>query len=66
MLLTSFPPPTRTKPTFLRQRNIKTTFHELGHGIHALVGQTRFASTYGTAVAQDFVEIPSKMLENWY
>jgi metallopeptidase MepB len=65
MLLAAFPSPTPTKPTLLRQRNIKTTFHELGHGIHDLVGWTRFTSTSGTAVAQDFVEIPSKMLENW-
>lgn len=40
-------------------------FHELGHGIHALVGQTRFADTWGTRTARDFVEIPSRMLENF-
>ena len=65
LLLTSFPAPTFGKPTFLRQRNVKTIFHELGHSIHDLVGQTRFAPSSGTAVTQDFVEIPSKMLENW-
>ncbi|KAE9368858.1 thimet oligopeptidase [Stipitochalara longipes BDJ] len=37
LLLTSFPAPTLTKPTLLHQRNIKTAFHELGHGIHDLI-----------------------------
>ncbi|KAJ5715960.1 metallopeptidase [Penicillium malachiteum] len=52
-------------PVLLRHRQVVTLFHELGHTIHYLVGQTRFASTYGTSTAFDFVEIPSLMLENW-
>ncbi|KUJ22186.1 metallopeptidase [Mollisia scopiformis] len=64
-LLAALPQPTPSKPTLLRHRNVLTLFHELGHGIHYLVGRTKFASTYGTSTNHDFVEIPSKMLENW-
>lgn len=63
--MASINPPTSTKPTLLRHVNVETLFHELGHGIHYLVGQTRFARFYGTRTTRDFVEIPSKMLENW-
>ncbi|KAJ5947840.1 hypothetical protein N7466_000855 [Penicillium verhagenii] len=61
-LLASF---SSVAPTLLRHRNLITLFHELGHTIHYLVGQTRFASTWGTGTSHDFVEIPSSMLENW-
>ncbi|KAJ6004766.1 metallopeptidase [Penicillium herquei] len=61
-LLASFP---SVAPVILRHRQVVTLFHELGHTIHYLVGQTRFASTYGTSTSFDFVEIPSKMLEHW-
>ncbi|EPE24672.1 Metalloproteases (zincins), catalytic [Glarea lozoyensis ATCC 20868] len=64
-LLTSFPPPTPTQPTLLRHHNLISLIHELGHGIHYLLGRTAYASTYGTSTSKDFVEIPSKLLENW-
>lgn len=56
---------TATKPTLVRHRSVVTMFHELGHGIHCLVGRTRFAETYGTKTSRDFVEIPNPMLENF-
>ncbi|PBP23013.1 putative thimet oligopeptidase [Diplocarpon rosae] len=56
---------TASKPTLVRHRTVVTMFHELGHGIHSLVGKTRFAETSGTKVARDFVEVPSRMLENF-
>ena len=39
-------------------------FHELGHAIHALVSTCTFAAD--NICVEDFVEIPSKMLENWF
>lgn len=65
ILLASFPHATVNKPTLLLHRQILTLFHELGHAIHYLVGATRYAATYGTSASPDFVEVPSKMLENW-
>jgi thimet oligopeptidase len=44
---------------------LQTLLHEFGHGLHALLSQTRYASQGGTNVALDFVEAPSQMLEDW-
>lgn len=44
---------------------VLTAFHELGHGLHGLLSQVRFASQSGVAVPTDFVELPSQLLENW-
>ncbi|KAK0128117.1 hypothetical protein ONS95_000100 [Cadophora gregata] len=65
VLVMSIQRPTPTKPTLVRHRNVVTMFHELGHGIHCLVGRTRYGETYGTKTSRDFVEIPSRMLENF-
>ncbi|KAJ5087898.1 hypothetical protein N7456_011514 [Penicillium angulare] len=56
---------TFASPALLRHRQVVTLFHELGHSIHYMLGQTQFASTWGIGTAHDFVEIPSKMLEHW-
>jgi thimet oligopeptidase len=44
---------------------LQTLLHEFGHGLHALLSQTRYAAQGGTNVALDFVEAPSQMLEDW-
>ncbi|KAH7336587.1 metallopeptidase MepB [Rhexocercosporidium sp. MPI-PUGE-AT-0058] len=65
LLVMSIQRPTATKPTLVRHRSVVTMFHELGHGIHCLVGRTKYSETYGTKTSRDFVEIPSRMLENF-
>ncbi|KAJ4392173.1 hypothetical protein N0V93_005798 [Gnomoniopsis smithogilvyi] len=50
-----------SKPTLLQHNEVKTLFHELGHGIHHLVSRTKYALSH----SRDFVEIPSIMLENF-
>lgn len=50
-----------SRPTLLQHNEVKTLFHELGHGIHHLVSRTKYALSY----SRDFVEIPSIMLENF-
>lgn len=64
-LICNFTPPTPEKPSLLKHREMRTLFHELGHGIHSLAGRTRYRAFHGTAVSRDFVEAPSQMLENW-
>jgi metallopeptidase MepB len=64
-LVCNFPKPTPKKPSLLKHEDVVTLFHELGHGIHDLVGRTIYSRFHGTSVVRDFVEAPSQMLENW-
>ncbi|TFY69553.1 hypothetical protein EVJ58_g360, partial [Rhodofomes roseus] len=56
--------PTPTTPALMQHSDVVTFFHEMGHVFHGLLSKTRFARFHGTAVARDFVEAPSQMLEN--
>ena len=62
----NFQPPAATTPTLLEMDDAVTVFHELGHALHALLSTARYPSQAGTNVAQDFVELPSQILENWF
>jgi saccharolysin len=64
-LVCNFSKPTSAKPSLLKHNEVTTFFHELGHGIHDLVGRSRYALFSGTSVDWDFVEAPSQMLEFW-
>jgi thimet oligopeptidase len=49
----------------LSMEEVDTLFHEFGHVMHESLTTARYQSQSGTAVALDFVEAPSQMLENW-
>ncbi|MDP3277442.1 MAG: M3 family metallopeptidase [Deltaproteobacteria bacterium] len=52
-------------PTLLSLDDVKTLFHEFGHGLHGLLSNVRYRRLSGTNVLQDFVELPSQIFEHW-
>src|SRR5205814_1661069 len=52
-------------PTLLSADDVRTLFHEFGHGLHGLLSQVTYERLSGTRVLQDFVELPSQLFEHW-
>ena len=59
------PPETPGAPAFLSWDDAHTLFHEFGHATHHILSDVTWPSISGTAVAQDFVELPSQLYEHW-
>jgi peptidyl-dipeptidase Dcp len=54
-----------TEPALLSLDEVSTLFHEFGHALHGMLSNVTYRSLSGTAVANDFVEMPSQVFENW-
>ncbi len=52
-------------PTLLSLDDVRTLFHEFGHGLHGLLSQVTYERLSGTRVLRDFVELPSQLFEHW-
>jgi peptidyl-dipeptidase Dcp len=55
----------KASPTLLSFDEVRTLFHEFGHGLHGLLSKVHYERLAGTQVLRDFVELPSQLFENW-
>jgi peptidyl-dipeptidase Dcp len=53
------------EPVLISWDDAETLFHEFGHALHGLASSVTYPSLAGTAVARDYVEFPSQLLEHW-
>jgi peptidyl-dipeptidase Dcp len=53
------------EPVLVSWTDAETLFHEFGHAVHGLLSSVSYPSLSGTAVARDYVEFPSQILERW-
>lgn len=61
----NFAKPAKGEPALLSVDDARTLFHEFGHALHGLLSDVTYPSLAGTAVARDFVELPSQLYEHW-
>lgn len=59
----NFSRPTGDAPALISLNEVHTLFHELGHGLQALLSNIQYRGSAG--VTRDFVELPSQIMENW-
>ena len=64
-IVSNFPSPSGDTPALLKFDDVVTLFHEFGHVTHNIFTRAKYGKFSGTSVSRDFVEVPSKMLENW-
>ena len=64
-IVSNFSPPSGDLPPLLKFDEVVTLFHEFGHVTHNIFTRAKYSAFSGTSVSRDFVEVPSKMLENW-
>jgi peptidyl-dipeptidase Dcp len=61
----NFTKPAPGQPALITFEDVRTMFHEFGHGLHGLFANQTYPSLSGTSVARDFVEFPSQFNEHW-
>ena len=61
----NFVKPAPGEAVLVSWEDARTLFHEFGHAVHGLSSRVHYPSLSGTAVARDYVEFPSQLLEHW-
>jgi peptidyl-dipeptidase Dcp len=64
-LVLNFSKSTADQPSLLTYYEVRTLLHEFGHSLHGMLSNVTYSSLSGTSVYQDFVELPSQIMENW-
>ena len=65
LIVMNFTRPTGDRPALISFDETLTFFHEFGHALHSMLTKCEYLTVSGTAVATDFVELPSQIMENW-
>ena len=53
------------QPSLITWDEVCTLFHEFGHALHGILSNCKYNTLSGTAVARDFVEMPSQFNESF-
>ena len=53
------------QPSLITWDEVTTLFHEFGHALHGILSNCKYNTLSGTAVARDFVEMPSQFNESF-
>ena len=53
------------QPTLITWDEVTTLFHEFGHALHGMLSNCYYNTLSGSAVARDFVEMPSQFNESF-
>ena len=53
------------QPSLITWDEVCTLFHEFGHALHGILSDCKYNALSGTAVARDFVEMPSQFNESF-
>jgi len=61
----NFSKPSAGEPALLSFDDARTVFHEFGHALHGMLSNVTYPLLSGTAVPNDFVELPSQLYEHW-
>jgi peptidyl-dipeptidase Dcp len=61
----NFPRAAPGEALLLSLDDVRTLFHEFGHGLHGLLSDVTYERLSGTRVLRDFVELPSQLFEHW-
>lgn len=62
-IVANFTRPSGGTPALLDLDETKTFFHEFGHALHSLFSDVKYKGLVN--VENDFVELPSQIMENW-
>ena len=49
----------------LSHEELRTLFHEFGHGLHHMLTHINYLALLNCSVPWDAVELPSQLMENW-
>ena len=64
-IVCNFSQPAPGQPALLSADEANTLFHEFGHALHGILSDCKYNTLSGTAVARDFVEMPSQFNESF-